>query len=166
MNSYTDEEFESIVSPILEIEEFNQLKFIRHHGITRYDHCMRVAYISYKITKAMRLDYKQVTEAALLHDFFLDEVDHENRVERLRHHPEVAVKNASKYFDLTDMQIDIIRTHMFPVTFTPPKYLESWIVDFADDVSALYEKGYAFHQEFRTAMFLFMCVVVNCVKMR
>ena len=166
MNHYMDEEFESIVSPILEIEDFKRLKNISHHGITRYDHSLRVAYMSYKVTKALKLDYKEVTEAALVHDFFLDEVDHENGVERLRHHPEYAVMNASKYMDLTDKQEDIIRTHMFPVTFTPPRYLESWIVDFVDDIAAFYEKGYSVHQQARTAMFLFMFIVVNFVKMR
>lgn len=166
MNNYTDEEFERIASPILEIEEFNRLKFITHHGITRYDHSMRVAYFSYKVSKALKLDYKEVTEAALLHDFFLDEVNHESRVERLRHHPECAVKNASKYIDLTEKQVDIIKTHMFPVTFAPPKYLESWIVDLVDDFAAVYEGCYRMHMEFRSAMFLFMFFVVNFVKMR
>ena len=166
MNNYTDEEFERIVSPILEIEEFNRLKFITHHGITRYDHSMRVAYFSYKVSKALKLDYKEVTEAALLHDFFLDEVNHESRVERLRHHPECAVKNASKYIDLTEKQVDIIKTHMLPVTFAPPKYLESWIVDLVDDFAAVYEGCYRMHMEFRSAMFLFMFFVVNFVKMR
>lgn len=166
MNNYTDEEFERIASPILEIEEFNRLKFITHHGITRYDHSMRVAYFSYKVSKALKLDYKEVTEAALLHDFFLDEVNHESRVERLRHHPECAVKNASKYINLTEKQVDIIKTHMFPVTFAPPKYLESWIVDLVDDFAAVYEGCYRMHMEFRSAMFLFMFFVVNFVKMR
>lgn len=166
MNNYVDEEFENIVAPILELEEFNRLKFITHHGITRYDHSMRVAYLSYKVSKSLRLDYKEVTEAALLHDFFLDEVNHESRIERLRHHPECAVKNASKYFDLSDRQKDIIRTHMFPVTFTPPKYIESWIVDLVDDIAAVYEGCYRMHLELRTAMFMFMFLVVNFVKMR
>ena len=166
MNNYTDEEFERIVSPILEIEEFNRLKFITHHGITRYDHSMRVAYFSYKVSKALKLDYKEVTEAALLHDFFLDEVNHESRVERLRHHPECAVKNASKYIDLTEKQVDIIKTHMFPVTCAPPKYFASWIVDLVDDFAAVYEGCYRMHMEFRSAMFLFMFFVVNFVKMR
>ena len=166
MNNYVDEEFENIVAPILELEEFNRLKFITHHGITRYDHSMRVAYLSYKVSKSLRLDYKEVTEAALLHDFFLDEVNHESRIERLRHHPECAVKNASKYSDLSDRQKDIIRTHMFPVTFTPPKYIESWIVDLVDDIAAVYEGCYRMHLELRTAMFMFMFLVVNFVKMR
>ncbi len=166
MSCYKDEEFENIVSPILGIEEFNKLKYITHHGITRYDHSMRVAYFSYKASKSLKLDYKEVTEAALLHDFFLDEVNHEGRVDRLRHHPDCAVKNASKYFNLSDKQVDIIKTHMFPVTFSPPKYLESWIVDFMDDIAALYEGCYRMHMEIRTAMFLFMFFVVNFVKMR
>ena len=166
MNNYVDEEFENIVAPILELEEFNRLKFITHHGITRYDHSMRVAYLSYTVSKSLRLDYKEVTEAALLHDFFLDEVNHESRIGRLRHHPECAVKNASKYFDLSDRQKDIIRTHMFPVTFTPPKYIESWIVDLVDDIAAVYEGCYRMHLELRTAMFMFMFFVVNFVKMR
>ena len=118
------------------------------------------------MSKALKLDYKEVTEAALLHDFFLDEVNHESRVERLRHHPECAVKNASKYIDLTEKQVDIIKTHMFPVTFAPPKYLESWIVDLVDDFAAVYEGCYRMHMEFRSAMFLFMFFVVNFVKMR
>ena len=166
MRNYIDGEFEDIISPILEVDEFNQLKYITHHGITRFDHSMRVAYLSYKVTKLLRLNYKEVTEAALLHDFFLDEVSHESKVDRLRLHPECAVKNASKYFELSDMQKDIISTHMFPVTFTPPKYLESWIVDAVDDVAALYEGFYRMHHEFRTAMLLFMFLVVNFVKMR
>lgn len=166
MNSYDDLEFERIISPVLEIEEFNQLKFITHHGITRYDHSVRVAYLSYRVSKALHLDYKEVTVAALLHDFFLDEVKHENEAKKLRLHPQFAIKNASKYFELTDKQIDIISTHMFPVTFTPPKYIESWIVDFLDDVAALYEKGYAIHNELRMAFCLFMFLVVNFVKMR
>ena len=166
MNSYEDLEFERIVSPILEIEEFNQLKFITHHGITRYDHSMRVAYLSYKVCKALHLDYKEVTIAALLHDFFLDEVKHENEANKLRLHPGYAVKNASKYIDLTEKQIDIISTHMFPVTFTPPKYIESRIVDLLDDVAALYEKGYGIHRELRTSIYLLMLLVVNFVKIR
>lgn len=166
MGNYINEEFEDIVSPILEIDEFNQLKYITHHGITRFDHSMRVAYLSYKVSKLLRLNYKEVTEAALLHDFFLDEVSHESKTERLRHHPEYAVKNASKYIDLSDMQKDIIKTHMFPVTLTPPKYLESWIVDAIDDVAAVYEGCYRMHHEFQTAMLLFMFLVVNFVKMR
>ena len=68
--SRENNEFFSIIKPIINNCEFDKLKDIRHHGITRYDHCMRVAYYSYIVTKFFRLNYKDTTEAALLHDFF------------------------------------------------------------------------------------------------
>ena len=134
---YIDEEFLSIIKPIISNSEFQKMDNISHHGISRLNHSLRVAYFSYKITKFLHLDYVETTEAALLHDFFLDDVDGENAVGKLRRHPLCAVKNSLKYFDLNDKQIDIIKTHMFPVTFTPPKYIESWIVDGVDDVAEI-----------------------------
>lgn len=157
---YDNDEFFNIIKPIEEIKEFNKLSEISHHGITRKDHCMRVAYFSYLITKAFRLNYKEVTEAALLHDFFIDEVENENCIFRLTKHPSYALDNASKYFDLSDMQKDIILTHMFPITFAPPKYLESWIVDLVDDIAAIYEKIYSVRKEMNAATtFLFLLLI-------
>lgn len=142
MSQNNNIEFLNIIKPIIEHKQFIQLKKIKHHGDNRYDHCMRVAYYTYIISKKIHLQYKKATEAALLHDFFTTEVQNENSIARLRRHPNHALENASKYFELDDMQKDIIKTHMFPITFTPPKYLESWIVDIVDDVVALYEKSY------------------------
>lgn len=160
MNKYNNKEFLNIINPILKIEEFSKLKNIQHHGISRYDHCMRVAYFTYKVSKKLHLHYKEATEAALLHDFFTDEVKEEKSIARLRKHPNFAVENAKKYFSLNDMQEDIIRSHMFPVTFTPPKYLESWLVDIVDDVAALYEKGYTTTKQLSTTTsFLFVCIL-------
>ena len=157
MNRYNDVEFNLIVSSILCNKEFLKTKEIAHHSTTRFDHSLRVAYYTYKVTKGLHLDYQDTTQAALLHDFFLDEVKNENMIKRLRKHPMCAVNNSLKYFDLNDKQIDIIKTHMFPVTFTPPKYLESWIVNLVDDVAAIYEKGYSIRAEFSAAMtFLFL----------
>lgn len=143
MKEIRDYEFYNIINPIKSKEEYQKLKQIKHHGITRYEHSLRVAYYSYIITKKLNLDYKETTEAALLHDFFMDEVDNKDPISKLRQHPEYAVSNASKMIDLSDKQIDIIKNHMFPVTFTPPKYMESWIVDIADDVASIHERGTA-----------------------
>lgn len=166
MNNYIDEEFSAIIEPIVENKEFQRTKEITHHGITRFDHSMRVAYFSYKVSKGLRLDYKETTEAALLHDFFLDEVDCENEVAKLRRHPKYAVENSLKYFDLTEKQVDIIKCHMFPVTFTPPKYLESWVVDLVDDAAAIYEGYYSMRKEISTAVMFLMILFVNFVRMR
>lgn len=166
MNNYIDEEFFGIIKPIVENEEFKKTKEISHHGITRFNHSMRVAYFSYKITKALGLDYHETAEAAMLHDFFLDEVEDENPIAKLRRHPNHAVTKSLEHFDLTDKQVDIIKTHMFPVTFTPPKYMESWIVDIVDDASAIYEKFYCFRREISSAMTFLLILFVNLIKMR
>ncbi len=141
MKIYQDNEFNKIICEVSNNKEFQKLKKVKHHGITRYEHSVRVAYYTYKITKILHLDYKESTIAALLHDFFQEEVSDKNFVARLRKHPGIAAKNATQYFKLNEKQIDIIKTHMFPITFTPPKYMEGWIVDFVDDASAIFEEG-------------------------
>ena len=161
MGNYSNEEFLYIISHILDNEEFMKLVNIRHHGITRFDHCMRVAYYSYIVSKFLRLDYQKVTEAALLHDFFTDEVKDKNMIVRLVKHPYIALDNAKKYYRLTPMQEDIIKTHMFPVTFRPPKYLESWLVDFIDDCSAIYEKSYSVKNELSTSVGVLLVMLVS-----
>ena len=137
-----DKEFLEIIKPILEIEEFNDIKKRQHHGITRYDHSMNVAYITYAVCKNLNLKYKEATFAALLHDFFNKEVAKENGYKRLLDHPKYALKNASKYFELTELQKDIISKHMFPVTFRAPKYKESLIVSLIDKYSSINERIY------------------------
>ena len=47
-------------------------------------------------------------------------------------HPGVALRNASMDVELTPIEHDIIKKHMFPLTLVPPKYLESWIVCWID----------------------------------
>ena len=135
--------FYKLTKDILMNNEFNKLKDIKHHGITRYDHSMRVAYYTYVVTKRLKLDYEKATIGALLHDFFTDEVASMNGIQKLRKHPEYALINAKKYYDLSPMEEDIIKTHMFPVTFIPPKYLESWLVDIIDDIASIYERSYS-----------------------
>lgn len=165
MGKYQNEEFFKIIKPILENKEFQKIGNIRHHGITRLDHSIRVAYFSYLITKKLHLDYKETTKAALLHDFFLEEVENKNAIKKLRCHPKYAVDNAKKHFEISDKQEDIIKTHMFPVTFTPPKYLESWIVDFVDDVVAVYEKVRSTKKELRPVQACVFLFLINFFKL-
>ena len=138
-----DKEFLEIIQPILELEEFNKIKNRKHHGITRFDHSMNVAYITYIVCKNINLNYKEATFAALLHDFFNDEVENKNGFKRLINHPKIALKNAEKYFELSNLQKDIITKHMFPVTITPPKYKESLLVSLIDKYSSINERIYS-----------------------
>lgn len=164
MTKFNDNEFHNLTNSIKSLSEYQNLKKIKHHGITRYEHSMRVAYYSYIITKTLKLDYKETTQAALLHDFFSDEVAYKNPVARLRQHPDCAVENASRIINLSAKQIDIIKTHMFPITFTPPKYLESWIVDVVDDIASIYERGTYLKKHCKSAMIVLYALLFINIK--
>lgn len=161
---YIDNEFQEIIQPILDNEEFRKTKEKSHHGINRFEHLLRVSYYSYIITKSLRLNYKETTRAALLHDFFLDETEEDSAIKALQNHPNYALENAKKYYDLTDREEDIIKTHMFPVTFTPPKYLESWIVDLVDDVAGIYEKYRSSCNQFKAAITFLVIFCINIIQ--
>ena len=160
-------EFINITTDILDNDEFCELKNVVHHGMNRYDHSMRVAIISYSITKILKLDYKKTARAALLHDFFLEEnegVKVLTRIKTLFKHPSYAVENSAKYFFISDLEKDIIETHMFPVGLKLPKYLESWIVDFVDDGVSIYERLFGFRRQLSFAMSFVFILFMNKFK--
>ena len=76
-------------------------------------------------------------------------------------HPEIAVNNSKKYFELSEFQEDIIRTHMWPCTLRPPKYLESWIVDVVDDISAIKERGAVIKQQAKVVGTFLLILLFN-----
>ncbi len=158
--SYQNEEFNNIIDPIIHNITFQGLKQIGHHGVTRYNHSVRVAYYSYKVTKFLHLNYYETTRGAILHDFFYDR-DEKNKNEMLINHPKYAKDMAATYFTLSPIEEDIILSHMFPVAPRVPRYLESWIVDFIDDIAGVYEKAYSVRKQLSHACsFLFLFVLV------
>lgn len=166
MNTSYDE-FVNITYDILENKEFNKLKNVVHHGMNRYDHSFRVAIVSYSITKFLNLDYQKTARAALLHDFFLEEnegVGALTRIKTLFKHPSYAVNNSNKHFLLSDLEKDIIETHMFPVSFKIPKYLESWIVDLVDDGVSIYERLFGFRKQISFASSFMLILLMNRLK--
>lgn len=135
-------EFSKIINDILNHSSFQNLKSYKHHYIwTRYEHCLSVSYHSYLICKFLKLDYKSATRAALLHDFFF--YDCEDKLTRpknhIQNHPKQALENSKKLFDLNKKEEDIILKHMWPLTFSHPKYLESFIVTLVDKYCAFKE---------------------------
>lgn len=158
-----ENEFNYIVKDILKNDEFIKTKEKIHHGITRYEHLERVAFYTFIVTKFLRLNYYEATRAALLHDFFLDETKDLSPIKALCSHPKYALENAKKYFYLTQLQEDIILTHMFPVTLTPPKYMESIIVDLVDDVAGIYEKYKSSSKELKAAVTYLFIFTINFI---
>jgi len=149
-------DFNSIIDDILNNDEFRSLDEDIHHGTTKYLHCMRVAYVTYHISKILGLNYTEATRGALLHDFFLGEREATGDNSYLNH-PVTSVKNAKKHFKISKHEEDIIRTHMFHHIFikkilrfinpkekakvfaSRPKSMEGWIVCGTDMFVSLYE---------------------------
>lgn len=141
MSKKQKEEFNSLVQDIVDNKRFNKLNTELHHGITRYEHSMRVARWTYKVCNFLKMKNKNdVTRAALLHDFYInEELVSKRGSSKLGEHPTVALENSKKYFKISNMQADIIKTHMFPCNFDIPKYKESWLVSGIDKAVSTYE---------------------------
>ena len=108
-------EYYEIVKDILENEEFQKRKEYPHHeDESVYEHSLKVSILAYRLAKKNGFDYRSAAIGGLLHDFYSE--------------PWQNKKKKTKLFK------DIITKHMFPLNITPPKYVESWIVTFADKV--------------------------------
>ena len=156
----------SIVNNILDNDEFLKIRQIEHHGISRYDHSLKVSYYSYRIAKALHLDYEQTAIGGLLHDFFLSPEDRtqKDRLVSVFTHPKQAVDMAKSQFDLTTKEIDMIRSHMFPIKLSVPKYAESWIVSMVDKCVATNEFAIKFRFRLKYAYNLFLLFAISFIK--
>lgn len=137
-------EYTLLVEDILQHEQFLKLKEYHHHSNHIYDHAARVSYLSFRISKALGMDYQAAARGGLLHDFFLyDWHERKDRDEKRsthgKEHPFIALANARTYFSVNDMEEDIITKHMFPKTHALPRYKESVVVSICDKLSAIYE---------------------------
>ena len=112
MTKKSSYEFESLVSDILNSAIFLETKKDLHHGSSKYEHSLRVAKLSYKIGKIFHADIKSVARAGLLHDFFFGTRKEKPENSYLRH-PVTAANSAKKYFNITDLESEAIKTHMF-----------------------------------------------------
>ncbi len=159
---HSDKGFMQIASPILTHKEFVKTKSIVHHGSTRYNHSVKVAYFSYKASKLLGCDTKSVVRAGALHDFFLvrDDKNIATEAKMLIKHPEMAKNNAINYFGVSKKEQNIIESHMFPLSNVVPNSKEAWLVSFFDKVVALVEgAGRA-----RTQLSVWMLFLVNFIR--
>ena len=161
---YFNKEFDSLINECLMHPKVQEMNNYKHHGISRLEHSIRVSYHTYKVCKFLHLNYKETTVAALLHDFFIDEVEKENGFNRLIHHPKYAAINAKEYFKINSFQEDIILKHMFPITPIPPRYLEGWIVDLIDNIASIYERCYSSAIAFASTINLVVVTLLGLLK--
>ena len=133
-------DFELIARDIIYTDKYQSLKSENHHGLSRYEHSLRVARNTYKLSKKLKLDYVSATRGALLHDYFTDE-DYRNTkgIKKYSMHPVIALNNAIREFKLNPMEENIIVSHMYPFGKIKPTCKESWLVNGVDDAVAIYE---------------------------
>ena len=164
-----DEEYLFIINNIIKNEKFNKIEKIKHHNTNRLDHSIKVSYYSYKIAKTLKLDYKEVARGGLLHDFYIDEISECKKIrDKIKlfsiKHPKDAVSNATEYFELSEKEIDIIQTHMFPIDYKIPKYAESWIVSLVDKILSVGEFSKKFSYKFSYIINLYLLFILNVIK--
>ncbi len=155
-----EQEYLEIVKKIMFNRKFKKLREEKHHAITnRYDHLCSVAYLTYKMCKRHHLDYESATKAALMHDFFFN--DEVTSMNEMIIHPEVSLQNALKLEKLNDKEKNIILSHMFPFGKHLPKYKESFVVDFADDIISVKEKFYGDYRRLANVLSFIFIVLIN-----
>ena len=113
-------------------------KYMQHGDTSVFRHSVSVAYYSYYLALKMHapVDEKSLIRGALLHDYFLYDWHEKDASHKWHgfHHAKKALSNAMEDFDLNNVEQDMIRCHMFPLNLCPPKYLEGWIICYADKV--------------------------------
>lgn len=120
-------------------------KCIQHGNVSVYGHCAAVAAYSIRLAEKLGIKYdkRSLIRGALLHDFFLYDWHKTSNVGDGLHgfaHPLTASKNAIRDFRLNKRELDIIRTHMWPLTLRKlPKHRESWLVCLVDKYCSVLE---------------------------
>ncbi len=107
--------------------------FPQHGDTSCLLHCLRVSYLCYCRCLQKGLDARSAARAGLLHDLFLYDWHNYHRPAGvlLPHgftHPRAALENARRFFDLTEVEKDVILHHMWPLTLIPPATPEGWVI--------------------------------------
>lgn len=139
-------QIESAAPDILGSRNFRRTKeHIQHGNVTVNSHVINVARYSLALSERLhiRCSRRELVRGALLHDYFLYDWHRPDPVNPHKlhgfYHPGIALRNASREYQLTDREKDIIRNHMWPLTVKPPGCREAWIVTAADKWCSLLE---------------------------
>lgn len=132
-----DDRYLSIVGDVLSNQKVQRMRdFLQHGNTDCLTHCISVSYQSYLTCLKYGLDAQAAARAGLLHDLFLYDWHNGHEVTGTRFHgfthPQRALDNAEQEFELTNLEREIILRHMWPLTITPPRHPESYVVLYHD----------------------------------
>jgi uncharacterized protein len=143
----TNPRLKSYTAEILNHPEFTSIGRYRHHKYeNREKHLLNVAYLAVNITKFLNGDVETAARVSLLHDFFPYERNKKELplLEHFNLHPDEALKNAEKYFDLTIEEKQLILRHMWPFVRVKgkPKHVEGFALVVSDVLAGIMETIY------------------------
>lgn len=124
-------------------------KYIHHSNISCLEHSIHVSFVAFNLANRLplNLNYESIIKGALLHDFYLYDW-HTNNLSRKkkgfqRHgfsHPSISYLNASRYFSISSLEENIIKSHMWPLTFKSyPKNKEAILIMLVDKYCSILE---------------------------
>ena len=138
------EELEKLYQEFLNNELILKMKSIpMHRGSNCYLHSFRVTKLAIKnAIKHKHPNLKNILIASILHDYYLYDwrVERDKKKGHTSKHPQIAIENARRDFDIEQEVASIIGSHMWPFNFrTYPKTKEARIVGLADTLIATKE---------------------------
>lgn len=123
-------------------ESVQEMRLYRQHGsVSCFEHSLNVSYTSFWLCQVLGWNYKAAARGGLLHDLFLYDWRKYKPQEGLHGfvHPQLALNNSLEVCALNKIERDIILKHMFPLTWSPPRYKESMIVCLVDTLCSIWE---------------------------
>ena len=131
------EKLENLYQSFLNDEKILRMKEISmHRGSNCYEHVFKVAKKAIKKSlNRKNINLEVVLIGAILHDYYL--YDWRKNKELLKghgkNHPDIAINNAVRDFDINDEVKKVIKTHMWPVNIKAyPNTKEARIVSISD----------------------------------
>ncbi|MCR5272846.1 MAG: HD domain-containing protein [Lachnospiraceae bacterium] len=151
-----NDEIERIGKDILASDIFKRSFLQDHHFSSSVgEHQIHVARMSYFLAEVFEkagasVDKEKLVKAALCHDLGILGRDHrfKSGPDCIHSHPLNSVEEAKLLIDdIDDVICDTIATHMWPLTFRRPKYIEGYIITLADKISAVQETTFPWYKK-------------------
>lgn len=124
---------------ILVSEPFMRVMGQKHHIFSTVGyHSIHVAYIMLMFSRIIRMDEREIIRASLWHDtgiYDRDSFEHDMCME----HPNRSLSIAETEDILSDIQRDMIKNHMWPMSRHMPKTKEGFLITIADKWCAITE---------------------------
>mgnify|MGYP002626555616 CR=1 FL=1 len=131
-----ERELQRIIEPLAnDPKALEMKKYIQHSHISTYDHCMDVCRHCFYFVRRhkLKVDEEALVRAAFLHDYYL--YDWHTHGDKLHgyHHAKIAMMNARRDFNITELESEIIKTHMWPLNLmSVPSTKEALLLSMAD----------------------------------